>query len=316
MHVSGRALRGLQTKPGSVLSLLNRQPACLRNDALILSSSVSQRPQAINRGALALKTILLGIPLLLSGGCKNYFVDKLAFFPEKANDYPALIVANTEELWLTTRDDVRIHSFYLKNTESDRVVLFFHGNAGNAYSRLTDASLLRDMGLNVLLLDYRGYGKSNGTPTEKGLYLDADAAYQAVLKNKGFAQNKIYLYGRSIGSTVAVDLSSRYTVAATVLVAPLASGRAMAKKMGFTWFDWLVEGVFDNLGKAKDINSPVLIIHGGQDRVVPLAQGRDLYNAIHHPGKQMAIADNAGHNDISDSTDIDFWQLIDDFYNN
>jgi len=264
-----------------------------------------------------LKTILLGIPLLLLGGCKvqNYFIDKLAFLPEKANDYPALTVANTDELWLTTSDDVRIHSFYLNNAESDRVVLFFHGNAGNAYSRLTHASLLRDMGFNVLLLDYRGYGKSDGKPTEQGLYLDANAAYQAVLKDKGFAQNKIYLYGRSIGSTAAVELGSRYTVAATVLVAPLASGRAMAKKMGFAWFAWLVEGVFDNINKAKDINSPVLILHGEQDRVVPLAQGRDLYDAIGHQQKQMAIANDVGHNDLSDSTNIDFWQLVDDFYN-
>jgi len=268
-----------------------------------------------------LKTMLLGIPLLFSSGCnapswpKNYLIGKLAFLPEKTSSYPAIAEANIEDYWLTTEDGVRIHSFYLKNTDADRVILFFHGNAGNAYSRLGHANILRDMGFNVLLVDYRGYGKSAGKPTEQGLYLDAQASYHAAIKDKGFAENKIYLYARSIGSTAAIELCRQYQVASTVLVAPLSSGRAMARQMGFGWFDWLVASVFDNLEKAKDITSPVLIIHGGQDRIVPLAQGRALYDAINHSSKKIVVADNSGHNDIQHSDEIDFWPLIQEFYN-
>jgi len=261
-----------------------------------------------------LKTLVIGLPLLLTGGCKDYLVGQLSFLPEKAESYPAITLPDVEEIWLKTEDNVDIHGFYLKNDKTDRILLFFHGNAGNAYSRLPNATLLRDMGFNVLLVDYRGYGKSAGTASEQGIYLDAQAAYDTALRDKGFDQSKIYLYGRSIGSTAAVELASRHNVAATVLVAPLSSGRAMAEKMGFGWFDWLVSDVFDNLGKAKHIRSPILILHGEQDSIVPLTQGQSLFDAIPHGKKELVIASDSGHNDISDSNEIDFWLLIKRFY--
>lgn len=268
-----------------------------------------------------LKTLFLSIPLLILGGCnnssgyKNYFVEKLAFLPEKVDAYPSISSAHTEDYWLTTDDGLRLHSFYLANSQSDKLILFFHGNAGNAYSRLAHANKLYDMGFNVLVLDYRGYGKSEGEPSEQGIYLDALSAYNAALADKGITKENIYLYGRSIGSTVAVELSSQYPVAATVLIAPLSSGRAMAKQMGLGWLSWLVDGVFDNLAKAKNIDSPVLIIHGGQDTIVPVDQGQSLFNAISHQSKEIIIAHRSGHNDIQHSDEIDFWQIINDFYN-
>lgn len=267
-----------------------------------------------------LKTIIFGIPLLLFGGCnassgyKNYFVEKLAFLPEKVDTYPPISEEYITEYWLSTSDSLRIHSFYLENSQSDRLILFFHGNAGNAYSRLAHANKLYDIGFNVLVIDYRGYGKSEGKPSENGLYLDAQSAYDAALNDKGFSNDKIYLYGRSIGSTAAVELSSQYQVAATVLVAPLSSGRAMAQQMGLGWLSWLVDGVFDNVTKAQNINSPVLIIHGEQDTIVPLSQGQSLFNAINHQSKEIVIASDSGHNDIQHSDEIDFWQSINNFY--
>ncbi len=247
------------------------------------------------------------------GGCRDYLVEKLAFLPEKVDSYPTIAATDIEEIWISTQDDINIHGFYLRNNHSDRVLLFFHGNAGNAYSRLPNALLLRNMGFNVLLIDYRGYGKSEGSPSEQGLYLDAHAAY-LFMHNKGFEQSNIYLYGRSIGSTAAVELASRNKVAGVVLIAPLSSGRDMAKQMGFGWFDWLAKDVFDNLAKAKDIESPVLILHGQYDQVVPLAQGQLLFDAIAHKNKEFIIAGDSGHNDISNSKEIDFWSLIKDFY--
>ncbi len=267
-----------------------------------------------------LKTLILGIPLLLFGGCnaasgyKNYFVEKLAFLPEKADAYPPISEEYITEYWLTSSDGLRLHSFYFEKLESDRLILFFHGNAGNAYSRLEHANELYDMGFNVLVIDYRGYGKSQGEPSEHGLYLDAQSAYEAALKDKGFNSDKIYLYGRSIGSTTAVELSSRYQVAATVLVAPLSSGRAMAQQMGLGWLSWLGAGIFDNVTKAKKIRSPVLILHGGEDTIVSLSQGQSLFDAISHQSKEIVIAPLSGHDDIQHSDEIDFWQTIKDFY--
>ena len=260
-----------------------------------------------------LKTLLLGLPLLVTGGCKEHIVEQLAFLPEKASDYPPTNLVDTQEVWLNAEDGVAIHSFYLAQYDSEQVILFFHGNAGNAYSRLPHAEILRNMGFNVLVVDYHGYGKSQGTPSEKGLYLDAKAAYQYAQNELGFAPDKIYLYGRSIGSTAVIDLASQHKVAGSILVAPLSSGRAMAKQMGLGWLDWLVDDVFDNLDKAKTIQSPILILHGSQDRVVPIDQGKDLFDAVASADKQFIIINDAGHNNISDSKHVDFWLTIEKF---
>ncbi len=261
-----------------------------------------------------LKTLLLGLPLLITGGCKEYFVEQLAFLPERASHYPPSQFSNTQEIWLSSHNELRIHGFYLSNTDSDKVVLFFHGNAGNVFSRLNHADRIRNMGLNVLLIDYQGYGKSEGKPSELGVYQDAETAYQYALNELGFMTDNIYVYGRSIGSTAAIDLATNHNIAKTVLIAPLQSGRAMAKEMGFGWLDFLVKGVFDNYEKSKQIVSPVLIIHGEQDRIVPVEQGQALYEAFVSKNKRLIRASDMGHNDLSNSEDIDFWSEIESFY--
>ena len=261
------------------------------------------------------KTILLSLPRLLTGRCKNYLVEKLAFLPEKASHYPPVELTGVEELWIQTGDKLKIHSFLLKHPDSGRIILFFHGNAGNAYSRLPHAQLLRNMGFNVLLIDYHGYGKSEGTPSEQAFYLDAHAAYDTALNKLGFAPNKISIYGRSIGSAAALELASRYEIGALILVAPFASGRSMALQLGFGWLNWLVKGVFNNLDKARCVDEPVLIIHGAKDSIIPADQSRDLLAAIAAQDKQRVVMKEAGHNDIGANGDEAFWLLIENFLN-
>jgi fermentation-respiration switch protein FrsA (DUF1100 family) len=222
--------------------------------------------------------------------------DRFIFFPDAdLVASPAAVGLSYEEANFTAADGASLHGWYVPGARAE-TLLWFHGNAGNISHRLENLRLLHDsVGVNAFLFDYRGYGRSSGTPSEAGLYLDARAAV-AHLRGRARVDPKRMLYfGRSLGSAVAVDLAVEDPPAAMILETPFLSIREMAKTLIGPLAAAVPSG-FDNLGKIGRVRCPLLFIHGDRDEVVPYAQGRRLFEAA-SPPKAFYRVRGAGHND-------------------
>lgn len=231
-------------------------------------------------------------------GCR-WFVNLYAFHPDR-HDLPAShrLPAGVEEIFLPTPDGENLHCYWIAQKAAKRTLIYFHGNAGNISHRIPDLLTLADMGLNVLGVGYRGYGKSSGKPSENGIYIDGRAALDHVDRVYGFTPGQVIVMGRSLGSAVAVDLARQYPLAALVLVTPMTTGKAMGRYHGFGPLAALAGDAFDSLNKIAHIRSPLLVVHGTTDTIVPMSMGEQLLARAPSPKKFIAIQ-GAGHNDIS-----------------
>jgi hypothetical protein len=201
-----------------------------------------------------------------------------------------------EEVRLTTRDGVLIHGWWVPAPNATRTVLFFHGNAGNISHRLEKLGVLRELGANVLLLDYRGYGASTGKPSEAGLYRDADAAYAFLTGTKSVPAPTIVFYGESLGTGVAVELATRQAVGGVVLEAPFTSMADVGREFyPFLPVRWLVRNKFENLAKIGRIHAPLLLLHSRQDEIFSFRHAERLLAAAQEPKRLVELS--GGHND-------------------
>ena len=247
------------------------------------------------------------------------FEKKLIYFP-----YPELELTPTDlglsfdEVTLHTEDDLRLHGWFLPAPHSPdvvRTVLVCHGNAGNISHRLDRALFIQSkLNWNVFLFDYRGYGRSEGSPDEKGTYADGRAAYRYLL-DRGIRPDHIVLFGESLGAAVAVQLAQEKEAAALVLESPFTSIPDMARAVyPFLPLARWVSTRYDNLDKIPSIGMPLLILHGTGDRAVPFEQGERLFRAASEPKTFVAIP-GAGHNDTFLVGGDDYWnawaELID-----
>ncbi len=220
-----------------------------------------------------------------------YFPDRQLFAT------PKVYRLDFEDLILKTSDGTKIHGWFIPaGRVKGRTVLFCHGNAGNISHRLDKLLKFNGIGLNVLLFDYRGYGQSEGNPTEAGTYADAEAAYRYLSETKKIPATQIILYGESLGCAVAVEMARRHPAAALILESPFTSTVEMAKRV-FPWLpvDWIVRYKYDNLSKIPQIHIPSLIMHSPQDEIVPFEMGIKLYKAASGPKKFFELT--GGHND-------------------
>lgn len=202
-----------------------------------------------------------------------------------------------EDCFFTTEDGVTLHGWWVHQPGTRQVLLWCHGNAGNLTHRLENIVMLRDeVKVNVLIFDYRGYGRSEGRPDEPGLYRDARAAYEFLISTKHVEPEQIILFGRSLGGAVAVDLACRRPVAGLILESTFTSAKEMARRVIPLLPVHLVLGVrFDSVEKIGKLYIPVLIIHGTADEVVPYELGRKLFAAANDPKEFYAI-EGADHN--------------------
>lgn len=234
------------------------------------------------------------IAALLFLAALAWFGNRSIYFPMK---YPeGDWNQGATDFWIETQDKVRIHGWY-SAASSNRVVLFLHGNAGNVTHRTYKMERLNAAGLNVLVIDWRGYGRSEGWPTEAGLRKDARAAYER-LKEKGFDASRILLYGESLGTTVATLLAAEVPCAALVLEAPFPSVQAVAGKVLPLLGPLLVRG-YNAEAVIGRVSVPKLFIHGDRDEVIDLALGQRLFKAAAEP-KEFWLVGGAGHNDIAE----------------
>ena len=188
------------------------------------------------------------------------------------------------------------------------MVLYLHGNAGNAYDRLDHAQAISELGCNVLLLSYRGYGKSTGSPTEDGVYLDAEAALFH-LRNRGFSPADTFVFGRSLGSAVAVHTAQHRVLAGMILVSPFTSARDMARARGLSGLLLSNSSPFDSARKISRVSCPLLVIHGDQDQIVPVELGLALFESYAGP-KRLVVVSGAAHNDVASVAGPSYWQSI------
>jgi len=196
-------------------------------------------------------------------------------------------------------EGVSLHGFYLRTTRPDqnaRAVLFLHGNAGNASHRLPNAAELARLGTDVLLIDYRGYGLSEGTPSEAGAYADARAGLAHLIQERGIPEQRIVLFGRSLGGAIAVDLARDRALAGIILESTFTSISDVARGLMGAPLAYLVRGHFDSAIKIGQVRAPMLFFHGDQDRIIDYKFGRRLFELAPEP-KQFETITGAGHND-------------------
>jgi fermentation-respiration switch protein FrsA (DUF1100 family) len=215
------------------------------------------------------------------------------------------------DVWLTTRDGVRIHGWFVRSPESTRVTLFFHGNAGNTTYREPHFREIRAAGSSILMIDYRGYGRSSGRPSENGLYADASAAYDWA-RQEGYTPDRIIAHGESLGTAVAVDLASKRKCGGLVLEAPFTSAKDVAATVLPVLGPVLIWG-FDSQSKIARVNAPVLVVQGDRDEVIPPRLGQALFKAAREP-KSFWVVTGAGHNDLVEAAGPEYRNGLASFY--
>jgi hypothetical protein len=269
------------------------------------------RLRRLARSALRIAGLLLVLSAIML-----LFERKLIYFPQRAHDVgPRDLGLAFEDLRLTAEDGVRVHAFYLPPPGPPRwTVLFAHGNAGNVSHRLDRALFFQSrLGAAVLLFDYRGYGRSEGSPDEEGTYRDARAAHRWLVEEKRVPADRLVLFGESLGSAVALDLALARPCRALVLEAPFASVPAMARAVYPFLPLWpLVRTRYDNEAKAPRLGVPLLVLHGAGDDLVPIAQGRRVFDAAPPPKRFFEIP-GAGHNDTYVVGGQAYWDALRDF---
>jgi fermentation-respiration switch protein FrsA (DUF1100 family) len=221
--------------------------------------------------------------------------DRFLYYPDRTlRATPRDVGLDFEELSLEAADGVRLQAWHVPAAAPTRArLLFFHGNAGNIGDRVEHALHLRRLGLDVLLLEYRGYGQSGGRPSEKGLYLDAQAALAWSVKRGG----RQILFGESLGGAVAIDLAAQGRCDALIVQSTFTSVPDMAAAV-FPWLPFRppLRNRFASIEKIPRVTCPKLLLHGDADEIVPFAQGQALHRTARDP-KQLIVLQGAHHND-------------------
>ena len=268
------------------------------------------------------RAVLLGLLLLVL--LVRMFEERLVFFPDRyaTNEWdPSRMGVEVEDVFLTTSDGVRLHAWwapassFAKATEDKPAeqapgtaltILYFHGNAGNLTNRIENIAFLRQLPANVLAVDYRGYGKSEGRPTEAGVYLDAQAAYDYLFHERGVVPDQLVVLGQSLGVAVAVDLASKRPVAGLILEGGFPSaGRVVQRTMGLPGLHLVIRSKFDSAAKLKEISVPVLVAHCTRDPILPYALGEELYAAANQP-KTFVSYDSDYHEPFFFANPVDY----------
>lgn len=225
---------------------------------------------------------ILSVLVLLWFGLRRFELSNL-FFPEK--EYMALPTAwlTFEEIFFETDDKIRISAWYFPG-KSNNTVLYCHGNAGNISHRMEKIQMFTSIGLGVFIFDYRGYGKSQGRPSEKGTYRDGLAAYKYLVEKRKVSDGQIIFYGESLGGGVATELATRLPGRALILESPFTSVVAMGEHFyPFLPSRLIVSNHYDNLAKIDQVKMPVLIMHSPEDEIIPYPMAKTLFERAHEP---------------------------------
>jgi pimeloyl-ACP methyl ester carboxylesterase len=243
------------------------------------------------------------------------FEDKLIYFPSKYPDgfwdvdnIPSRegeIVPKVEDCYFETSDGLRLHAWFcvphrkgggaLAPVHTETVLLWFHGNAGNITYRYDMIRGMMELPIEVFIIDYRGYGRSEGKPTERGLYLDARAAWEYLTSTRGIPAERIIIFGKSLGGAPAIDLATQVEPAGLIVQSSFTSASDVAAAV-LPFFPMVfLHTKMDSINKIASVHCPKLFIHSPADEVIPYKLGRRLYEAAPEP-KEFYEVKGASHN--------------------
>jgi len=257
---------------------------------------------------IALAVTLVVITLLM-----RLLEPRMAFYPMRGvQATPASAGLTFIDVRIPTDDGETLHGWWVSHPEPRAQVVFFHGNGGNLSLWLDVIVELRRHGLSVLAVDYRGYGASTGTPSEQGLYRDADASVRHFNSQLQRAGTPVVFWGRSIGSPVAAYAASRVSPDALVLESPMPDVRSMVRSNPVLWvMSFLSSYRFPTTRFLEGYEGPLLVVHGDADSIVPFSAGRQVFDAARTTRKTFVTIPGADHNDLHIVNPLLYWRAAD-----
>lgn len=244
------------------------------------------------------------------------FQSRMIYIPDfptrKLVATPEMLGMSFENVSLRTEDNVALHGWFIPVNNARSTLLFFHGNAGNISHRLESIRIFHDLGLSVLIIDYRGYGKSDGRTSEAGTYRDARAAWDYLVTIRGFKERNIILFGRSLGGAIATQLATRVKAGALIVESTFSSAEELAKSV--YWYlpvKLLARIHYPTAKYILNVSSPVLVIHSPQDEIVPYKQGRQIFDLAPEPKRFLEL--RGSHNEGFSMNHRDYINGINDF---
>ena len=214
-----------------------------------------------------------------------YFYQRnLLYLPNENNYSGDKISVDIQKVKIPTSDNIELLGWYHeKNLKDHKTLVYFHGNAGSLENRIHKLNHFKNMNINFLIIAWRGFSGNNGKPTEEGLYIDGKSAIDWLIK-KGVDEKNLILYGESLGTGVATHLAQNKNYAGVILETPFTSMIDTAKKFyPYIPVSLLLKDKFENYKKIKNINSPILVMHGEVDQIVPFFMGKKIYELANEP---------------------------------
>ena len=214
-----------------------------------------------------------------------YFYQRSLLYHPNENNYSGdKISVDIEKVKIQTSDNIELLGWYHeKNLKDYKTLVYFHGNAGSLENRIHKLNHFQDMNINFLIIAWRGFNGNKGKPSERGLYVDGKSAIDWLIK-KGVDEKNLILYGESLGTGVATHLAQNKNYAGVILETPFTSMVDAAKNFyPYVPINLLLKDKFENFKKVKNINAPILVMHGEVDKIVPFSMGKKIYEIANNP---------------------------------
>ena len=225
----------------------------------------------------------------------RFIENRSIFFPTpEISSNPSALGLGYEDIYFKTPDGFTLNGWLIKNPQSMATLLYLHGNAGNISHRLEKIAMFYPLGLNIFIIDYRGYGRSQGQPSEEGIYQDAVAAFDYLASRGDMDKNKIVAYGDSLGGVAAIDLATRRSVAALIVDSTFSSAADISRSIYFFIPTIFLKTKMDSISKVKQLKLPKLFMHSVDDEIIPFKLGRRLFDAAAQPKEFIQL--RGGHN--------------------
>ncbi len=244
------------------------------------------------------------------------FENKIIFHPSPYPEgfwNPTSLGVPVQDIYFESEDRVKLHAWFIPAPKAVATLLWFHGNAGNLSHRLDNIQRLKRLNLNIFIFDYRGYGRSEGTPDEEGIYKDSRAAYKQVLTMNGVSVDSLFLFGRSLGGICAVETAMNHPASGLILESVFTNSADMSRAIfPFIPLGWAVRSKLDAVGKVPHLKLAKLFLHGTRDEIVPYDLGRKLFEKAGNPKTFYAI-EGAGHNDTYILGGVEYFDVLNRF---